>query len=341
MFTLDAFYKTLSVIAFVAILTGFIVKAKLVPLIEIDEQTIDCGTISRGQVVERPITVRNVGYRPLTIYKIWTSCTCTATSLSSTVIPAKGTGSFRVKLVGVIPVGKMDEFVRIESNDPHHKLITLSVKALVDPYNQVEPSRIDFGMFQRHELPLHQLVTLSPVLGHPLVSNLQIKTNVNYLRGSLVRTLHPDQYRLYVELTDEAPDGNIDGNIWLLDPKCEWQYVIPISGKVIGSWRAQPEVLFFGRIENQQKPSKDFVIISSSNDLKDPKIQILPTSAGKYLSAFYLGDQKFRIIIAKDAPDGQITADIQISSFSDKTHYLNVPLYADISRKGRVATTQK
>lgn len=116
-------------------------------------ESIDFGTLYKGEKAERKVTVKNVGTQPLVIERVQPSCGCTATILEEKNIPPGKTTSMSVGFDSKNFVGEVHKSVYVYSNDPNFPNREIRLKVFVrealtasPPYINFMPGRVDSTM---------------------------------------------------------------------------------------------------------------------------------------------------------------------------------------------------
>jgi Protein of unknown function (DUF1573)/HYDIN/CFA65/VesB-like, Ig-like domain len=87
---------------------------------------LDLGTIIRGKVVEKKLTLKNNGNQPLYLGRVEASCGCTGTLVSSDTIAPGKTGTLKIT------------FNSKNFNGPIHKTVTINSNSAEEPRTVVE-----------------------------------------------------------------------------------------------------------------------------------------------------------------------------------------------------------
>jgi len=82
----------------------------------VDGTKLNLGTIYRGQIIERNVTLKNVGTDTLFLGRIDVSCGCTGTMVSSDRIPKGGTGTLKITFNSKSFAGEIHKSVTVNSN---------------------------------------------------------------------------------------------------------------------------------------------------------------------------------------------------------------------------------
>ena len=102
------------------------------------------GTVLQGERVTHVFTLRNEGDRPAHIEKVRSSCGCTATMLSTKLVPPGGSARVQTVFSAGGARGSFRKTVHVTSDDPGSPLI-LRIAGKVAPLYRVEPELTLFG----------------------------------------------------------------------------------------------------------------------------------------------------------------------------------------------------
>ena len=104
----------------------------------------DFGVILQGRKADHVFLLQNRGDLPSRIAEVKASCGCTATDLSTSVVPTGGTARLKVTFSAGGARGRFRKTVQVFSDDPDSPL-TLKVSGTVTPLFRVEPELVLFG----------------------------------------------------------------------------------------------------------------------------------------------------------------------------------------------------
>ncbi|MFN0159263.1 MAG: DUF1573 domain-containing protein [Bacteroidota bacterium] len=115
------------------------------PRLEIVEGTkFDFGTISKGNKVERKLTLKNVGTETLEVSKVDVSCGCTGTIISEKSIKPQATGTVLITFDSKNFSGRVHKSVTIHSNAEGAATMMVDFEAEVIEEISVTPAHIWF-----------------------------------------------------------------------------------------------------------------------------------------------------------------------------------------------------
>ncbi len=125
------------------------------PKITFSEEIWDFGKIKEGKIVTHIFEFQNKGQSELVIYKVQTSCGCTAALISRDKLKPGEKGEIKATFNSRGFQGKVTKFITVYSNDPKNSYKQLKIKAevLVPPRPKIRliPNYVDLGIFLDEE----------------------------------------------------------------------------------------------------------------------------------------------------------------------------------------------
>ena len=103
------------------------------PLLSVDAEAHDFGTIPGTETVDHIFTVTNKGAQPLDITRVQTSCGCTAAMLDNQFLKPGETTRLKVTFDPRGRRGKQSRTVYLHSNDPKTPKKQLKISATITP----------------------------------------------------------------------------------------------------------------------------------------------------------------------------------------------------------------
>jgi hypothetical protein len=100
--------------------------------------SFDFGKITQGETVKTDFKFTNKGKSDLTIYKVKTSCGCTASEPEKKVLKPGESSNIHVSFNSAGKHGAEEKSVTVYSNDPSAPEITLTIKANIT--NETQPN---------------------------------------------------------------------------------------------------------------------------------------------------------------------------------------------------------
>ena len=119
------------------------------PIITIEKNYIDLGTMSQETEREFDINIKNSGTSDLVIKKINTPCGCTNTSFTNKTITPDASAVLSIKFNSGFFHGDVNKYVEIVSNDPDFFYYTVYFKANVYKEFLIEPEQLEIKKIVR------------------------------------------------------------------------------------------------------------------------------------------------------------------------------------------------
>jgi hypothetical protein len=111
------------------------------PVVSIDNEVHDFGTILEGIVLTHDYIVENKGNEPLLIPRVRSTCACAVADYSKEILPGQK-GSITVEFDSKGSGGmNVDYKIRVETNDPGKSAFDLTITGYVDPIAIITPER--------------------------------------------------------------------------------------------------------------------------------------------------------------------------------------------------------
>ena len=98
------------------------------------------GSVWQGQVLTKPITLKNVGGAPLEIREVKSSCSCTAAKPERNKLGPGESTTFMVALDTSKRTGRINAVVTVRTNDPLNPRVQVAIRGEVKPVFRLEPS---------------------------------------------------------------------------------------------------------------------------------------------------------------------------------------------------------
>lgn len=106
---------------------------------------VDLGSMSRGKVVTKDLTLRNSGSEVLVIEKVLASCGCTGAMVSNDHIPPGKTGTLQITFNSKNFAGKVHKTVTVNSNAATNPKAVIEFSAFVVDEVALRPSNFMFN----------------------------------------------------------------------------------------------------------------------------------------------------------------------------------------------------
>jgi len=128
----------------ILLLFGYVTGKGQPRLLIVEGKKLSLGTIHRGEVAEKKLTLRNAGSDTLVLDKVDVSCGCTGTIISAKRIPAGGSGSLLITFNSKNFSGTIHKTVTIHSNSSDEPSQVVEFTAEVVNEIVVTPSQFWF-----------------------------------------------------------------------------------------------------------------------------------------------------------------------------------------------------
>jgi hypothetical protein len=125
----------------------------LVPVLEVETDSFDMGTVSNEEPTTQEMTVKNTGSQKLKIREISTTCGCTTGKISPTEIMPGQSATLEITVYpNRIPGFYSHKRLTLMSNAPNAPMQNIDVIARIEPEFEVVPEEmLDFGEVQKGE----------------------------------------------------------------------------------------------------------------------------------------------------------------------------------------------
>jgi hypothetical protein len=103
-----------------------LLSADQLPVLTLDEESLEFGQVKEGEVVTRTYEFTNTGQTPLIIQAVQVSCGCTTPEYSKNPIAPGKKGNVKISFDSAGQVGKQHKIVTVTSNaEKRHTLLHL------------------------------------------------------------------------------------------------------------------------------------------------------------------------------------------------------------------------
>jgi hypothetical protein len=110
----------------------------------LEGSTFDLGSLYRGSVAERTLTIKNVGSEELVLGRVEASCGCTGAVVSNDHIPPGKTGKLQITFNSKNFTGAVHKTVTVSSNDPETPRALVEFTAMIIDEIVVAPPQFWF-----------------------------------------------------------------------------------------------------------------------------------------------------------------------------------------------------
>lgn len=234
-------------------------------IIVFDETSHDFGVVTQRAALHHTFKFYNAGDGVLKIQRVHASCACTVAQLTGKEIQPGGMGEIEVTFESRDYEGTVVRHIRVFTNDPENKCVTLSVSANVLPDIACSPSHLDFRATPEGEAAELAVKVFSPSKKEFAIES--VETSADFLKATFEKDAEENHYVVRVKL-EVAPDaGAFTGSIAIKTNLEEAPVIkVPVSGSVRARTEVMPQKLFFGMVKGGGRPSREINIRANSWD---------------------------------------------------------------------------
>jgi len=236
------------------------------PVVQLDPETIDFGTLAQGEQPQHDVQLHNRGSAPLLIGEVTSNCGCTVAQLPDSVLAPGATTQMRVTLQTLSFSGDVVKQITLHTNDPGAPQATITLKAHVRPRLDVRPTQVDFGSVPVGESPV-RTVTLKAARRDSLVVD-SLLFPADYVRARLEQATIADSVviQLHLELRPDAPAGPFreTGRI-ITNQTTAPRVPIHLRGQVRGFFTVSPPALSYGLVRSDRGKSQKAVLTGAGD----------------------------------------------------------------------------
>ncbi|MYB95975.1 DUF1573 domain-containing protein [Candidatus Poribacteria bacterium] len=302
-------------------------KAKQ-PLAFVETSEYDFGKVLGGSQIKHTFTIKNVGQKPLKIFSVKETCTCTATVVSQDEIPANGLGSISAVLTVPSRNEVVEESLLVLTNNPTQGVLTLTLKGQAFVPLTTFPERLAIGNQKPRQKQLTKRVSLHLA---DEVQVLGVRTDSEHLKATLEKGTDEAFFYVNVQLLPTQPVGQFSHNL-LVDYTYQRQQTthnVIIFGQILGELHVAPNRIFFGMIKEPSAVSKKITI--STHDGQPFQIMSAKASTKGVVANVAKDESRTRyeltISIAPTAKPGELSGDIVVKTSSSVQPTLRVPFF--------------
>lgn len=212
------------------------------PRLVIDEPHHDFETAYSGTESEHTFMLRNEGDDPLTIHRVHSSCGCTVTKLTNTVISPGEQEPLIANISLKNRHGPQRMNIAVQSDDPENPIYRLRIEGRAIRDFEVRPRLLNFGTLAPGSPATRTLDLISDEEPFALQD---IAANTTGLGLRVVEVKPDHHYRVVVMLSEETATGKMEGNLLIrTDHPRRREITVPLVGHITArSVIVSPEVL--------------------------------------------------------------------------------------------------
>ena len=302
------------------------------PKIRFNEPHHDFGEAQAGEDVEHTFTFENVGGAVLTVTKVRTSCGCTAALISEKEIPPGGTGEIKTTFLTKGYQGEVKKSLTVESNDPEHELVRLTIGGKVLSEVTVWPRYLNWGSIIQGDLPRPKRMTIWFTEGRGLrLEKIQSESPSVVLKKE---SEQEDKVIYSVALAENLPAGRFTGRITVRTNSERLPEVhVPFYGFVEGNVKVVPHLISVGTMAPGEDATRTLSLKKTGD--QDFSIREIKTTTEEITTEIIEKKKgsRYRIKVTykpRSQTVGRIAERITIFMNDGEQDFLEVPLYGKV-----------
>jgi hypothetical protein len=265
------------------------------PRVEVREPIYQFGTMQRGTTKSHEFAFANLGKSPLTLRVLSTTCKCTIGNVSQEPIQPNATVNVKLEWSALINPGPFRQVATIETNDPTHPKVELSVEGEVTEATGIYPpdflfDKITAGQSKTADVFVMAMAQDDLEIGTPELSNTETRQffdvaiervepkdlpNPKAKAGARIRVkakpgLRMGRFDQWLSVKTNIPDAE--------------EIKIPISGRVIGNvsihglmWNEDQGVLRLGKVKSSEGIKQALNIVVRGENAGRATIEVAST----------------------------------------------------------------
>ncbi|MGQ3685400.1 MAG: DUF1573 domain-containing protein [Candidatus Loosdrechtia sp.] len=279
------------------------------PKIVFEKQVHDFGKQYIGEILNYKFKFKNKGSGELVIYKVKSSCGCTAALVSKNKLLKNEEGEIDITFNPGQQTGKISKSIIVDSNDQDNPGYTLTVIAEVFEEVSVTPKRVHFGIIKKGERAVKILdIKTTPELGIEVV---KVESPNPYI-AIILMTKEENHYSYQLVIDDYDHIGKFTGIIFVYTTSKRQERVdVPFFGEIAGDLTFYPETLSFGTARKGHSPKRTVIVNFLNKGVKIKKIEIDPEIMNYTVSELN-SSQKIDVKLHDDIAAGKFKGDIKI-----------------------------
>jgi hypothetical protein len=303
----------------------------------------DAGIVGRGQVVRHDFEIRNTGGEVLYLREVRTACGCTVVSFDEQIAPG-GSGRVTAEVATEAFRGAISKDVTVLTSDPVNPMLTLTVRAQVQPWVDALPGYFRFVHVQG-EPDLVATQTLWSA-DQPDFTVTGVQSPQKHLAVSFRPAAEQErdaegkgrQWVVVGTLSGDAPSGPLQGDVVVrTNHPQQPELLLPIAGYVRPQIAISPPIADFGSFEPTE-PRRGSVIVtnhgaapltvlSAESDVPGLSAQLASRENGKRWDV--------TLTLAAGVAAGPIDGTLRLRTDSPRHPLLEVPVRGQVRGQGR------
>jgi hypothetical protein len=300
--------------------------------IEFPDTVYDFGSVENGVKLSKVFSFKNTGNDTLDV-SVRASCSCTGALLTGKRVSPRGSGKIEVTYDTKGRKGFSLQEVHVRTNDPDNELQKLKISATILSDIVLVPDKIWLGDVYKNSRITRKLLVYDSGNGKlrikSIVAEPGIKIDILSFQKDKDGTMMVP-LKVSIHTPDTLGVFNKKTIIRTNDPKIP-EFMVAISGKVVGVTKVNPPVVYFGEVKSKTEkiyevtlntPKDRIIDFNISNSLPYIKTDIIPMN----------NNSKYKLSIKLQAPDNVMTLRDTVLVYikGEKAPDQKIPLYAKI-----------
>jgi len=226
------------IVGSILIFGNFLNKPVRPPQISISEEEWDFGKVKPGTQPQHKFIITNKGTEDLIIERVWASCGCVQTSISTNrILPGKSAELQAIFNTAGF-VGMIEKIIYIKSNDPEEPEKNIKVKVEIErqfkPKINISATERDMGLISRGDTLNLSFTIENQGDADLIIDKIDTYEHIKYNHALPLKILPKEKYELiliYDSTNHELGDVREAVRIYCNDPTTE-SFVIRISGYI-------------------------------------------------------------------------------------------------------------
>lgn len=302
-----------------------------IPDIQFKETIFDFGTVYKGDKVNHVYKFKNVGKGVLKIWKVRSSCGCTAINLTSSEVEPGRYGEIKMTFNSKNYYGSIKKRVYVHSNDSDEPIVTLEIRGIVKIDVAVKPTGLNFREIYKGESVSHKLKVLPVALEELKIKKLKSTSKYLTMERAEYSKRDKKEFEITVTLSPKALPGRFSETLRIYtNSKIQPVIQVPVWGTVIDRIKLSPDKFNF---EVQQGDSVVFEIILDKGGRRWLSINKVRDELGCFTAGLmFLGQEGgrkiYRITLkpGSDAPRGSIKEHLLLYTDDEKQPIIKILL---------------
>jgi len=248
----------------------------------VPQKKFNFGVVRQGEVVEKNFIIENRGEADLEILKVHADCGCTAAEPESRKIRSGESTHILLSFDTTGFQGQKVKTVRVYTNDPVKRSISLALKGEIKKEIEVSPARISFGNLTRSKTK-----DISKTVKIKISNNEAISIKNIVSRSKFLEVERVSDKEFSVSLVNTVPLGVFRGNVAVRTTSKNTPIVnVPVFAMLTGDLFFKPSDLSFGLLEGPLKEKVSKKVLLLSNSTKQVNILSAKTESKKVAVSF-------------------------------------------------------